>query len=195
MKAIRFSRNIILGGFAALVGAAVLPFLFRPASAQVPQATQPPPNAINVAALRAELDAVKAQVPDQAHAMADVGYHFTNLWFAGQRKNWPLAKFYLDETRSHLNWAVRLKPVRKTTAGLDIDLRGILQSLENTQLPAVRTAIDGKDSDKFVSAYRLTLEACYACHNTSEKPYLRPQIPEQPAAPIINFDPGAKWPE
>jgi hypothetical protein len=124
--------------------------------------------------------------------MADVGYHFANLWFAGQKKNWPLAKFYLDETRSHLNWAVRLKPIRKTSTGLDIDLHGILQSLENTQLAAVRTAIEGKDTERFTAACRLTLEACYACHKTSEKPYLLLQIPEPPAAPIINFDANAK---
>ena len=190
-----FSRHLsgflLLGASTGLVSSSLLS---QPASAQA-QAPVVPTNAVNMAALQAELAAVKSQLPDQAHAMADVGYHFTNLWFAGQRKNWPLAKFYLDETRSHLNWAVRLKPIRKTSAGLDIDLHGILQSLENTQLAAVRTAIDGKDADKFVSAYRLTLEACYACHKTSEKPYLRPQIPEHPAAPIINFDPGAKWPE
>jgi len=35
----------------------------------------------------------------------------------------------------------------------------------------------------------------YSCHKASEKPCLRPQIPEQPEARIINFDPGAKWPE
>jgi hypothetical protein len=191
----RVTAALFVGMVAGLIGAVVLPFLFRPASAQAPQATPAPTNAVNVAALRAELDAAKAQLPDQAHAMADAGYHFANLWFAGQRKNWPLAKFYLDETRSHLSWAVRLKPIRKTSAGLDIDLRGILQSLENTQLTAVHSAIEGKDADQFSAAYRLTLEACYACHKTSEKPYLRPQVPEQPDAHIINFDPNAKWPE
>ena len=34
--------------------------------------------------------------------MMDVDYHFANLWFAGQSKNWPLAQFYLNETRAHL---------------------------------------------------------------------------------------------
>jgi hypothetical protein len=172
----------------------VLPLLFHRGEAQAQAVARPTTNAVDVAALQAELALVKSQLPDQAHGMADVGYHFANLWFAGKQKNWPLAKFYLDETRSHLNWAVRLKPVRKVAAG-DLDLRGVLQALENTQLAGVKKAVEDKDAKKFVTAYRQTLEACYSCHKASEKPYLRLQIPEQPAAPIINFDPEAKWPE
>ena len=34
-------------------------------------------------------------MPDQSHAMKDVAYHFTNLWFAGQKQNWPLARVLL----------------------------------------------------------------------------------------------------
>src|SRR6185369_13558026 len=86
------------------------------------------PGAPPASALPAEVERLKAVVPDQSHAMADVGYHFANLWFAGNKKNWPLAKFYLDETRSHLKWAVRIIPVRKTKAG-DVDLRGILEAV------------------------------------------------------------------
>ncbi|MDE2507185.1 MAG: hypothetical protein KGM43_08250, partial [Planctomycetota bacterium] len=55
----------------------------------------------------AEVKALRDLIPDQAHIMADVGYHFTNLWFAGDAENWPLADFYLSETKSHLRWAVR----------------------------------------------------------------------------------------
>lgn len=146
-----------------------------------------------LAALRAELDTLKGKLPDQAHAMADVGYQFGNLWFAGQKANWPLAKFYLDETRSHLKWAVRIIPVRKTKAG-DLELNGILQALDSTQLSQIQKAIDARDTDQFTAAYKLTVEGCYACHIAAEKPFIRPQVPVQPEANIINFDPEAKWP-
>jgi hypothetical protein len=32
--------------------------------------------------------------------MADVDVHSLNLWFAGNAESWPLAEFYLGETRS-----------------------------------------------------------------------------------------------
>ena len=75
--------------------------------------------------LAAEVKGLRELAPDQAHIMADVGYHFTNLWFAGEAENWPLADFYLAETKSHLRWAVRAKPIRKDDVGRDINLPGI----------------------------------------------------------------------
>jgi hypothetical protein len=148
-----------------------------------------------IAVLRTEVNRLKSIVPDQSHAMADVGYHFANLWFAAEKKNWPLARFYLDETRSHLKWAVRIIPVRKSPAGLDVDLKGILDALDNTMFAEIQKTIDHKDSEKFVTLYKQTLEGCYACHKASGKPCLRPQIPAVSPQPIINFDPDAKWPQ
>ena len=138
--------------------------------------------------------AIDGLLPDQAHAMADVGYHFANLWFAAQAKNWPLAGFYLDETRSHLKWGVRIKPLRKDLAGRDVNLPAILEGVENSFFTEVRKAIDAKDAEKFTAAYRASLEGCYGCHKASDKPYLRPQVPRAPPAAVINFDPEASWP-
>jgi len=73
--------------------------------------------------LRAEVDRLKGMVPDEAHAMADVGWHFSNLWFAGERENWPLAQFMLNEVRSYMHWAVRIIPVRKISDGRELRLK------------------------------------------------------------------------
>lgn len=157
------------------------------------QATRQPA-ADSLESLRAEIEVLKDKAPDQAHAMADVGYQFTNLRFAGQQENWPLAEFYYKESKSHLNWAVRIIPVRKDNAGKEIDLKAILQALENSPLKQVEEATAAKDRPAFESAYKLTLEGCYACHKASDKPYLHPQVPSAPAATIVNFDPKAEWP-
>ena len=53
--------------------------------------------AAEVARLKDEIERLKALMPDQSHVMKDVAYHFSNLWFAGQAQNWPLAGFYLNE--------------------------------------------------------------------------------------------------
>jgi len=133
--------------------------------------------------------------PDQSHAMVDVGYHFANLWFAGDKENWPLAKYYLQGTRSHLSWAVRIHPVRTTSAGGEVNLTGISQAIDNSFLAEIDSAITNKDSARFKAAYRQTLEGCYACHKACEKSFLRPQIPSAPSVSILNFDPNATWPQ
>src|SRR5262245_34730809 len=88
----------------SLIAFGVLCLAGHSALAQAPAAT-PSDVATELAALKKEIEILKGKVPDQSHAMKDVAYHFTNLWFAGQNQNWPLAKFYCDETRSHLKWA------------------------------------------------------------------------------------------
>jgi hypothetical protein len=144
--------------------------------------------------LEARIKALEGLIPDQAHIMADVGEHFTNLWFAGRAENWPLAEFYLGETKSHLRWAVRRIPIRKDNQGREINLTNILEAFENSQLTQLKQVIDRKDRPGFERLYKESLTVCYACHKASDKPYLRPQVPDQPATRVMNFDPKADWP-
>jgi len=141
-------------------------------------------------ALKAEVERLKGMVPDQSHAMKDVGYHFANLWFAAEKENWPLADFYASETRSHLHWAVRIIPVRKDPQGHDIRLIEILEPIEKTSFKEVLDAVKAKEPVRFTKAYQGMMASCYSCHVAAGKPYLRLKIPKAPEAPIIDFEPG-----
>ena len=173
-------------------GAAAHALLSHSAQPVHAQTTRPEPDLKNLAA---EIDAIKSKLPSQSHTMQDVSYHFANLWFAGEHENWPLAEFYWEETLSHLHWAVRVIPVRKDLKGNDVDLRPILEGFENGPLHLLHDAIAAKDKAAFEHQYRTSMETCYGCHKAADKPYLRPQIPQQPESPIINFDPDATWPQ
>ena len=154
-----------------------------------------PARPADTATLRADIERLKTIVPDQSHAMKDVDYHFTNLWFAGKSENWPLADFYWKETVSHIKWAVRIIPVRKDNAGREIKLEEILQAIEMTPSMQMGDVIKDQNGGKFEPTYRSVLEGCYSCHRAADKPYLRPRIPEHPATSIMNFDPKATWPK
>ena len=144
-----------------------------------------------VATLQAQVKKLEGLVPDQAAVMMKVGYHFTNLYIAVQKENWPLADFYLGETVNNIKWAVRAKPNRKDPQGREIDLGGIAQALEGTQFKELKLAIAARDQGRVEKAYEQTLDGCYACHTTSGKPYLRPQKPVEQEVKIINFNPTA----
>ncbi len=143
------------------------------------------------AALRAEIERLKSIVPGQAFAMTQVAYNFNNLWFAAHAENWPLAQFYLSETRVRLRWALRITPVRKITTG-DLTLQPFLDVLEKDQLATVGEALTAKSVAQLESAYRATLDGCHGCHTASEKPYLELQVPTAPAEQLIRFDPPPK---
>ena len=169
----------------------VLAFAVATASSGCEQAAPAAPPSDDLAA---KVKALEDLLPSQSHLMADVGDHFANLWFAGTAENWPLADFYLGETRNHLRWAVRRIPIRKDNQGKDVNLSAILEAFENSQLTHLKKTIDGKDKAAFESVYKESLTVCYSCHKAADKPYLRPRIPAEPPSRIMNFDPKADWP-
>jgi hypothetical protein len=193
---VRLILSAVVGG---LIGAGVGELRHRSGGAVVPSATAG--GAADAGAngdletLRAEVARLKANAPSQSHTMSDVGYHWTNLWFAGEKKNWPLAMFYFDETRQHILWTIRLRPVRKGPDGSDVNLVPIFEGIDTSAFKAMAEAIQQQDAQAFAAAYRMSLEACYGCHKSSGKPYLRPMIPTVPSQSIINVDPGASWPQ
>jgi len=145
--------------------------------------------------LPAEVAQLKALVPSNSHIMMDVQFHWTNLWFAGQKKNWPLAQYWFNEMRGHIIWLTRKSPIIRGTDGKDVDIAAIFEAVDTSSLAAVKAAIEKKDSAQFAAAYRTMLESCYACHKSVGRPYLRPMIPQTSVQSIINLDPNATWPQ
>src|SRR5262245_66149304 len=166
----------------AVIGGAAVE-LWRGSRVPAPAAAQADPQAAT------EIERLKKLVPSQSHAMADVGYHWTNLWFAGEQKNWPLAEFYFNESRSHIQWAILIRPIRQDAQKRDVDLKAIFDALDVSSFAGVKFAIAQKDSQKFDAAYKLALDGCYACHKASAKPFLRLKVPTAPAQEILDFAP------
>lgn len=147
------------------------------------------------ATMPADVARLKDIVPPASHPMVDVAYNAANLWFAGQKKNWPLANYFWGETRNRMRWEVRLNPGPKTATGEIVDMKGTVDGIENGSLAELKKSIDNKDVAAFETAYKHVLEDCYSCHKNINRPYLRPMIPTTPPQTIINFDPAATWPQ
>ena len=137
----------------------------------------------------ADVTYLKSVLPTQSHTMTDVGYHWANLWFAAQKKNWPLARFFFDEARSHMRWTILLRPVRQLPNGGTVDVKGIFNAFDLSAMAAVQLAIEDENHDGFVESYKQALTGCHQCHTASAKPYLRPVIPSVPPSTLISFDP------
>ena len=146
--------------------------------------------------LPAEVAQLKLLVPSNSHIMMDVQWHWTNLWWAGRKKNWPLALYYFNETRGHILWLIRKSPmIRNNAENKDVDIAGIFDGVDTSSLAAVKTAIDAKDSVQFQSTYKTMIESCYSCHKSVGRPYIRPMIPTAQVQSIVNMDPAATWPQ
>jgi hypothetical protein len=179
-----FVCGALLGGLVVWKGAALGQPKDQPKESPKP----------DIAKLSADVDRLNNITPNLSHVMADVSFQYANLWYAGQRKNWPLAMFYYNETRGRIRWMLRINPNPKTPQGEVVNLQGIFDGIDTSSLAGLKDAIEKKDSAKFNDAYKLMLESCYACHKAAGRPYLRPMVPTTPPQTILNYDPDAKWP-
>ena len=145
-----------------------------------------------------EVAKLKALVPSNSHIMMDVQWHWNNLWFAAQAKNWPLAQYYFNETRGHIQWLIKKAGPVMRSAGPEreeVNIQGIFDGVDTSSLADVKTAIAMKDPEKFAASYKIMLESCYACHKSVGRPYIKPMIPKQQVQAMVNMDPNATWPQ
>jgi len=178
----------------ALIGGLVvwkLPAMGQGAVKEQPKADNP---RIDLAALNDDVAKLKSITPSNSHIMEDVSFHYSNLWFAGQKKNWPLATFYYNESRNHIRWLLTKSPTTKTPEGEVVNLQGIFDGIDTSSMAMLKKSIDDKSLEEFTPAYKLMLESCYACHKSAGRPYLRPMIPTTPPQSIINYNVEASWP-
>jgi hypothetical protein len=176
------------------VGAALGGFLVasweRPAVSAQQASAQASPTT-----MQSDVERLKDLVPPHSHPMVEAGMFAANLWFAGEKKNWPLAGYFLNETRNRIRWEVHLNPGPKGADGNPVDMQSIFDGVDNGSITKVRKAIEAKDGAAFAAEYKNLLRDCYSCHKAALRPYLRPMVPVSGAQPILNLDPNATWPE
>src|SRR6185295_2402992 len=81
-----------------------------PVSAQQREGRRGPPPLPTMEQLPQEVATLKQLIPTNSTIMMDVQWHWTNLWWAGKKRNWPLAQYYFNESRGHIQQLVRKNP-------------------------------------------------------------------------------------
>jgi cytochrome c553 len=190
-------RTAVLIGCGILLGG-VLDHVWRtgvvPAAAAQEGRATAPPAPMTPAQMQAEIERLKTLVPSYSHPMQDVAINWASLWFAAQKKNWPLARYFYNEARSHIAWTVRINPLDKVNNEM-VDIKAIYDAIDTSSLMDVRTAIEKENPAQFTTAYKVMLESCYSCHKAAGKPMIRPMIPTAPGLTVVNYDPAATWPQ
>src|SRR6478735_7444806 len=103
------------------------------------------PEPMTPAEMQAEIERLKTLVPSYSHPMQDVAINWASLWFAAQKRNWPLARYFYNEARSHIAWTVRINPNDKVNGEI-VDLKSIYDAIDTSSLMMVREAIEKQNS-------------------------------------------------
>jgi hypothetical protein len=185
----RVSAGVALG--ALVVGAVIggMAVEYWLVTRGVEQATAQAPAGETGATLVADVEQLKRVSPSQSHTMKDVAGSWTDLWFAVDKGNWPLASFQFRQARQSVRWTVLLRPVRTMADGTTFDVKRALDVIDPTAFAEVELAIEDRDKALFADAYKKALVACHSCHVQAGLPFLRLAIPTAPASAGLSFDP------
>jgi hypothetical protein len=116
-------------------------------------------------------------------AMAETGYRYGELYWAGQDRNWDYASYQLDKIRTAVRNGVERRPRRAQSA----------QALDGA-LPGVEEAIKAKDPTLFAERFSVLTATCNACHQAERVPFVHvrpPTVRSSPAGPLP-ADAGAR---
>ena len=106
--------------------------------------------------------------------MVEVGYRFTELYWAGQDENWEFAAYQLDKIRHVIDLGTERRPKRAASAG---------PFLTNT-IPMMKEAIAKKDQRVFQERFKLLTVSCNSCHSMEKMPFVQVSPPDIRLSPV-----------
>lgn len=125
---------------------------------------------VDVGKARITLDQLGLVQPGMARLMAEVGPRVHRLYYAAEAGNWPLARYFLNETRKILQAGVVVRP--RYADGMGAFLA--------EDVPPVVEAITARDWAAFETAYARMVDAANRYHGVYGKGWLRWRTPDAP---------------
>lgn len=107
-------------------------------------------------------------------AMAEVGYRYGELYFAGLEGNWDYAAYQIDKIELAVQLGIERRPKRAASA------RPFLKE----EIPAMKEAIGRRETTAFKQEFERFRAACMKCHVSEQVPFFTVQIPDRRISPI-----------
>lgn len=95
--------------------------------------------------------------------MAEIGYRYRELLLANRERNWDYALYQVDKIDLALKLALERRPKRGPSA----------QRFLTEDLPAVRQAIQSKNTEALDDALGRLHNSCVTCHRAEKVPFFR----------------------
>lgn len=131
-----------------------------------------------IAKLQDSLHIIKTELtPGLGELMGYIQLHHAKLYFAGEDKNWPLAKFEVDELQETFDKAKAIETDRP-----EIKYLYMIQPA----LDSVAASVKAQNPTQFDSSYHMLTNSCNSCHQTVHFAFNKIKTPTQ--VPYSNQD-------
>jgi hypothetical protein len=116
-------------------------------------------------------------------AMAETGYRYVELYWAGQDENWGYAAYQAEKIRLAIQQGLERRPKRAASA----------EHFLQAALPELEQAVRAQDRMLFDQNFRALTASCNACHAMEKVPFFNVQPPQARQSPI--YGSGSPKPE
>jgi hypothetical protein len=121
-----------------------------------------------------KLKQVEKQLRGFDKTMVEVGYRFTELYFAGKDGNWEYANYQVEKIQAAIRLGLERRPKRAESA----------KSFMDQDLPAIEKTVKARDPQAFTSGIENLRMACMRCHVNEKVQYFTVEMPEHRRSPI-----------
>lgn len=122
---------------------------------------------------------IERQFAGFSATMEEVGYRYTELYWAGDDRNWDYADYQLEKLKAAIERGIDRRPARADSARDFLD----------DDAPPLREAIDEEDDELFDERIDEFTASCNTCHAREAVPFIRVQPPEHRLSPV-RFEAG-----
>jgi hypothetical protein len=118
-----------------------------------------------------------------AKAMGYLQTYTHKLYLAGEKKNWELSEFYAHEIEETIE---EIEKAEVIDEGYEISK--LVGTMTNPAFEKVEKSIHEQDANAFTDSYKLLVQSCNACHQTTKHQFIKIDIPKNKG--IFNQDFG-----
>jgi hypothetical protein len=121
-----------------------------------------------------KFDEVANQLGGFSRTMVEVGYRYSELYWAGQDENWEYADHQLEHILEALEDGIKRRPARADNTNEFIETH--LHEMEGL-------IIDG-DQEAFLQGFKTLTAGCNACHSKEGESFIVIREPEVRTSPV-----------
>ncbi len=121
-----------------------------------------------------QIKTIEKQFRGFDNAMAETGYRYQELYWAGQDQNWDYANYQLEKIKLTIENGLERRPKRAKSA----------EHFLTYVLPEMQKSVESKDTAIFNQSFQMLTTNCNSCHAMEKVQFFNVQTPTQRQSPI-----------